>query len=229
MGKQEALTTNIFDVPHMRQTNCRRLTKSFWRKGWWTEETGSPDDDRPLSDEEREDRIKNNPLTLEDIIQEFPWETPARPLVDFALKHGLTRVDWHVLPYDEDEVMSQLRGMRREDIVALPLLVFGFLSRASRWVHVACGTDYDKPTGATIAQFLDARRESIELSDRASTSFRHLVECLRTLGFTGDVLESGQIRLARSIRRKYGLSPKRAEQVVNIAIQEGWLDKIQLV
>jgi|GEM_PF-5171402 len=226
----QVLATSIFDVPGMGTTACRRIAKKYWEKDWWVQSSDKAENDRPMSYEEREDRIKNDPPTLEDIIQAYPWKAPARPLVDFAINHGLTRVDWFALPYDEEAIMAQLRRMDTQDVIALPLLVFGFLNRASGWVHTACGlVSNQRVESATIAQFLAGKREVVDPASRSSTSHQHLVECLCSLDFTGEVLESGRDYLARSIRRKYGLSPKRAEQVVDIAIQEGWLDKIQLV
>ncbi len=236
--KAEVLATSILDVPGLSAFAIHEQIEEVCGWGWFygsDERTGKLQDRAPDSfkhTRSREDFRSDPDLTLGGVIRRHPESAPkpgGKVLMDFAVENGLTRVDWLALPYDEEAVMAQLRRMDTQDIIALPLLVFGFLNRASGWVDAACALVNQRVESATIAQFLAGKREAVDPASRSSTSYQHLVECLCSLDFTGEVLESGRDYLARSIRRKYGLSPKRAEQVVDIAIQEGWLDKIQLV
>lgn len=237
--KAEVLVTSIMDIEGLSafaiHEELKRVCGWDWHYGA-DERTGKLQDRAPDSfkhTRSREDFRHDPDFTLGAVIRRYPWSAPkpgGEALTDFASNHGLTRVDWLALPYDEEAVMAQLLRMDHKDVIALPLLVFGFLNRASGWVHIACGlVSNQRVESATIAQFLAGKRELVDPASRSSTSYQHLVECLRSLAFTGEVLESGRVHLARSIRGKYGLSPRRSKQFVDIAFQEGWLDKIQLV
>lgn len=240
MDKAQALKVSILDVSglsacalnHHIEMVCGR----YWEQGadQRTGQDWDPAKDLLKQVRFREDFRSDPDLTLEAIICRHPWEAPrlgGEVLKKFALLHGLTRVDWLALPYDEVTVMAQLRTMNRDAVAQLPIAVFGFLKKPSdRWISAVCGLPLRHvPDEATIARFLAGDKDKVRVEDRRSASFKRLVALLSELGFDSRLFQSGRETIVLKLIAEYDLSPVVARRCVDVAVSEGWLHKTQIV
>lgn len=240
-----ALNTHILDVPGLWSRTLGEIIEELCEEEAYLrieEETPNRFKDRAAFRE----RFREVPgLRLKDVRRKWPLKIPHgyEAIRDFAFAHGLCRVDWLVLPYNEREVMRRLRTLRllnSEVILQMSIFVFGFLDHVptNRWILQACGVKLKRladpsPSdvqGATIGRFLSATE--VPTDARGARSIARLRNLLLNLGFTKKqypVLQTGLERLVARLMEEEQLPSGEAARVLNIAIRQGWVPKSALM